>query len=278
MPHEQFREQRLSREHPLFNTYSIPHTATCHTHKKRAHTKPVIPQNPSMKLQRKSGSSAAALLFLDFRIHSRVRGHYHYHHRHRDHDGSHRIMSGLASDFSASGRADVFDSCLIACYEDIVSRYGKEFADFLRMDGFVFETCPSDQVNSTYLQETTADARRKQRALNRILGATNQLNKLWTTRGLDGKLQIPFKVKSTSAFTQETLNTIDAALQDIEDATGIIKFIDQTVEQEYIYFSYEVTSCLKHYHSHRKTCPKCRHFLLLFSLTVFICSILVILR
>lgn len=170
-------------------------------------------------------------------------------------------MNSLASDFSASGRADVFDSCLIACYEDIVSRYGKNFADFLRMDGFVFETCPGDQVNSTYLHDTTADSRRKQRALNRILGATNQLNKLWSTRGLDGKLQIPFKVKSTSAFTQETLNTIDAALQHIEDATGIIKFIDQTVEQEYIYFSYEVTSCLKQYYSHRKTWPKFRHFL-----------------
>lgn len=170
-----------------------------------------------------------------------VKGHNHHKHRHlRAQDGYyHGTTDSLASDFSAFGRADVFDSCLIACYGDIVSRYGKEFAEYLRSDGFVFETCPGEDGNITHTY--TSDSRRKQRNLNRILGATNQLNKLWTTRGVDGKLHVPFRVKPTSAFDQETLDTIALALEHVEDATGVIKFIDRTDEQEYIYFSYEVS-------------------------------------
>ena len=170
-----------------------------------------------------------------------VKGHYHHNHRHfrAQDEHYHRTADSLASDFSASGRADVFDSCLIACYGDIVSRYGKEFAEYLRSDGFVFESCPGEDANTTYTY--TADSRQKQRNLNRILGATNQLNKLWTTRGTDGKLHVPFRVKPTSAFDQETLDTIALALEHIEDATGVIKFIDRTDEQEYVYFSYEVS-------------------------------------
>jgi hypothetical protein len=174
---------------------------------------------------------------------SRVQGHFHHSHGHlhaHDNGQNHRITNSLASDFSASGRADVFDSCLITCYEDIVSRYGKEFAEYLRLDGFVFETCPYDEVNATDSNEYTTDSRRKQRNLNRILGATNQLSRLWTNRGDNGKLQVPFKVKPTSAFDQETLDTIGLALEHIQEATGVIEFIERTDQEEYIYFSYEV--------------------------------------
>lgn len=188
-----------------------------------------------MKLN--STSYSFALLFSA--LGSAARGHSHHGslHAHAGHD--HRITNTLAYDFTASGRPDVFDSCLLACYGDIVSRYGEEFAEKLRQDGFVFESCPGDEVNSTDTSEYTADSRRKQRNLNRILGATNQLNKLWTTRGNDGKLHVPFKIKPTSAFDQETLDTIASALEHIEEATGVIKFTERTDEQEYIYFSYE---------------------------------------
>lgn len=178
-----------------------------------------------------------------FGLYPFARGHYHHHNHHHLHAHSgqnHRITNSLASDFSASGRADVFDSCLIVCYDDIVSRYGKDFAEYLRLDGFVFETCLEEDVNATDAPDITADSRRKQRNLNRILGATNQLNRLWTTRGDGGKVNVPYKVKSTSAFNQETLDTIGLALAHVEEATGVIKFVERTDELEYVYFSYEV--------------------------------------
>ena len=197
-----------------------------------------------MKLN--NGACSLALLSIAFCSFTDVRGHSHDDYLHAHHANHHDMMaSSLASDFSTTGRPDVFDSCLIACYDDIVSRYGKDFAENLRLDGFAFETC-GDAVNSTNIHEYTADSRRKHRNLSRILGATNQLNKLWTTRGNDGKLHVPFKIKSTSAFDQETIDTIALALEHVEDATGVIKFIERTDEQEYIYFSYEVRS----YHHH----------------------------
>ena len=168
--------------------------------------------------------------------------HDHDNHLRADDGQNHRITSSLASDFSASGRADIFDSCLIACYDDIVSRYGVEFAKTLRQDGFVFETCFTEEKNSTETQGIMTDSK-KQRALNRILGATNQLSRLWTTRGDDGKLHVPFKVKSTNAFDQETLTTIGLAMDHIEESTGVIKFVERSDELEYIYFSYEVRLC-----------------------------------
>lgn len=195
-----------------------------------------------MKLD--NASFSFAVLMGVFGSCSRVQGHFHQSHGdhlHAHDEQNHRITNSFASDFSTSGRADVFDSCLITCYEDIVSRYGKEFAEYLRLDGFVFETCPYDEVNTTDTNdEYAADSRRKQRNLNRILGATNQLSRLWTTRGDNGKLLVPFKVKPTSAFGQETLDTIGLALEHIQDATGVIEFIERTDEEEYIYFSYEV--------------------------------------
>jgi hypothetical protein len=66
------------------------------------------------------------------------------------------------------------------------------------------------------------------------------LSRLWTTRGDNGKLLVPFQVKPTSAFGQETLDTIGLALEHIQDATGVIEFIERSDEEEYIYFSYEV--------------------------------------
>ena len=146
----------------------------------------------------------------------------------------------------------MFDSCLIACYRDIVDRYGKEFADALRSDGFVFETCndDDDDTATTSLEDyATIDSRTRQRNLQRVLGATNQLHRLWVGSNRsddDGRLHIPYRIKSTSAFNQETRDTIALALRDIEDATRVIKFVDRTDEVEYIYFSYEVrvrTSC-----------------------------------
>lgn len=160
--------------------------------------------------------------------HSHSHDHYHSHHDHR--------RTSLASDFSTIVPT-VFDSCLLACYGDIVDRYGVEFAEHLREDGFVFETCDDDVDNSTISDSYEADSR--QRNLNRILGATNQLSKIWSTHGTDGKLEVPYKIKATSAFTQETLDTIAAALQHIQDETGVVRFVDRTDQVEYIYFSHE---------------------------------------
>lgn len=189
-----------------------------------------------------------------------VAGHLHHHHHQHDDEHSHhghshnhyrrRQLSSLANDFSATPRADVFDSCLIACFDDIVSRFGLEFANHLKEDGFVFEKCASDNTTTLnegttneYLNETMASSRKlQQHALNRILGATNLLEKTWSVennRNDDGYLHIPYKIKTTTYFDQETLETIAAALSHIEEETGVIKFVQQVAESEYIYFSYE---------------------------------------
>lgn len=185
--------------------------------------------------------------------HPRSDPHRHLHVQHDVHDHHHRehgIADGAASDFASHGRPDVFDSCLIACYGDIVDRYGREFADNLRSDGFVFETCPDehdddehdDDTNATLGGEYATDSRRRRRDRQRVLGATNQSNRLWTGSRSDddGRLRIPYRIKSTSAFDQETLDTIASALRDIEDASKVIQFIERTDEVEHIYFSYEV--------------------------------------
>eukprot|EP00970_Alexandrium_tamarense_P004889 scaffold808_cov196-Alexandrium_tamarense.AAC.26 len=189
-----------------------------------------------------------------------IAGHLHHHHHQHDDEHSHhghshnhyrrRQLSSLANDFSATPRADVFDSCLIACFDDIVSRFGLEFANHLKEDGFVFEKCASDNTTTLnegttneYLNETMASSRKlQQHALNRILGATNLLEKTWSVennRNDDGYLHIPYKIKTTTYFDQETLETIAAALSHIEEETGVIKFVQQVAESEYIYFSYE---------------------------------------
>eukprot|EP00956_Cyclotella_meneghiniana_P035737 scaffold117683_cov46-Cyclotella_meneghiniana.AAC.7 len=175
-------------------------------------------------------------------LHARHDGYNHHDHQYHHHYDIANTDS-LASDFSSHGKPDVFDSCLIACYRDIVDRYGREFADALRSDGFVFETCNDDDTATTSLEDyTTIDSRTRQRNLQRVLGATNQLHRLWVGSNRsddDGRLHIPYRIKSTSAFNQETRDTIALALRDIEDATRVIKFVDRTDEVEYIYFSYE---------------------------------------
>ena len=180
----------------------------------------------------------------------------HIHHHHNDHDdhghshshnNDHRRTNEIQSDYSTEQQggqfADVFDSCVVACYRDMVDRYGTEFANQLKADGFTFENCEDDYNDEGVAVNNTVEDSPQQRALHRILGATNQLSRLWskpeyrnTTTGL---LEIPYKIKDTTAFTAETYTTIAQALQHIEDSTGVIKFIPQTYESEYIYFNYE---------------------------------------
>eukprot|EP00804_Cyclotella_cryptica_P019397 CCRYP_006589-RA/>CCRYP_006589-RA protein AED:0.05 eAED:0.05 QI:76/0.88/0.8/1/0.77/0.9/10/0/1153 len=135
---------------------------------------------------------------------------------------------------------DVFDSCIVVCYDDILRRFGSDLAEHLKTGGFTFASCQGEQdhyhVTSTFGGRSDED---KQQALNRILGATSQLNKLWKTRGSDGKLNIPYTISTTSAFTQETITTIESALSYLQDSAGIITFIPRTTENEFIYFTYE---------------------------------------
>lgn len=153
------------------------------------------------------------------------------------HDPYHQPYSATPEHLAAP---DVFDSCIVVCYEDILRRFGSDLADQLKASGFTFANCQSEQDNDP---PTNSFGRRsdddKQQALNRILGATSELNKLWNTRGSDGKLNIPYKISSTSAFTQETITTIESALSYVQDSTGIITFIPRTDENEYIHFTYE---------------------------------------
>mmetsp|Transcript_5331 Transcript_5331/g.12100 ORF Transcript_5331/g.12100 Transcript_5331/m.12100 type:complete len:842 (+) Transcript_5331:114-2639(+) len=176
-------------------------------------------------------------------------GHYHQHHHHADeHDHSdnnhHRRTSSLESDFSPH-HADIFDSCLVACYDDIVDRYGVEFAEQLKVDGFTYEECPNENSDHHTANNNSTDGQQQQqqRALNRLLGATNQLHRIWAVpsyRGLDGKLHIPYTIKTTDWFTADTLSTITKAMSHIEQTTGVIQFKPRTNETEYIYFNHEV--------------------------------------
>jgi len=197
--------------------------------------------------------------------HLRHRHHHNHDHshdgdQHYDHDHpTHRRTDSLESDFSphhAAGNnshADIFESCLVACYEDIVDRYGVKFAEQLKADGFTYEECENDNSTTTTTtasgynphnnnNSTNSD---QQRALHRLLGATNQLHRLWTIpshlRTSDGKLHIPYAIKSNTAwFNSETLSTIQLALEHIEQSTGVIQFVQRTDQVEYIYFNHEV--------------------------------------
>ena len=187
---------------------------------------------------------------------SHIHHHHHHHNDHDDHSGhshshnnDHRRTNEIQSDYSTEQQggqfADVFDSCVVACYRDMVDRYGIEFANQLKADGFTYENCEDDYADDDLgaVNNTAVEDSPQQRALHRILGATNQLSRLWskpeyrnTTSGL---LEIPYKIKDTTVFTSETYTTIAQALQHVEESTGVIKFIPQTYETEYIYFNYE---------------------------------------
>ena len=206
--------------------------------------------------------------------------HHHHHHHHHHRRRTNEVQSDINPDGGGEeGHADVFDSCVLACYSDVVDRYGYEFADMLKADGFHFEHCieeeegtidPLEEGGGNYNNSTIRRRREKedspqQRALTRILGATSELHRTWyiPTSGLPYRnpttklLQIPYDIQSdwgTSVphFTPETLATISAALQHIEEQTKVIKFIPRsdwsTVYDvanyggepiEYIYFNYD---------------------------------------
>jgi len=176
--------------------------------------------------------------------------HHHDHHHHLESD-----ISPTNESYGDGSHADIFDSCFVACYSDIVDRYGIEFANQLRADGFTYENCENDNDTSTtadqyanitdgeYYANGTAISG-QQRALHRILGATNQLHRLWLVTSYrdtsSRKLNIPYAIKATEWFTPETHETIRIAMETIENATGVIQFVPRTSSQtEYIYFTYE---------------------------------------
>jgi len=187
-------------------------------------------------------------------------GHHHHHHHHHEHNHhhdhshhNHRALNNLQSDYNEEEpppHADIFDSCSLPCKSDIIDRYGTEMLDRLMADGFTFEICEEDDYLDITTSSTTNNTESynnnstQQRALNRVLGATNQISKLWnnntsyrnTTSGL---LQIPYAIKDTTWFTTETLATIQLALEHIEVETGVIKFVPRIQETEYIYFNHE---------------------------------------
>ena len=135
-------------------------------------------------------------------LHEHVHGHsHHHHHHHHNHRRTNEVQSDINPDGGGGrgeGYADVFDSCVLACYSDVVDRYGYEFADMLKADGFHFEHCIEEEEGTIdpLLEEeegggnnsnnSTIIRRRRekedspqQRALTRILGATSELHRTW---------------------------------------------------------------------------------------------------
>eukprot|EP00578_Thalassiosira_sp_NH16_P020436 CAMPEP_0181094224 /NCGR_PEP_ID=MMETSP1071-20121207/9876_1 /TAXON_ID=35127 /ORGANISM="Thalassiosira sp., Strain NH16" /LENGTH=299 /DNA_ID=CAMNT_0023176533 /DNA_START=337 /DNA_END=1233 /DNA_ORIENTATION=+ len=154
--------------------------------------------------------------------------------------------------------------CVVPCYGDIIDRYGVEFAEQMRTDGFHFEECEEEEEEVAvggegaatatpprYANGTIADREQQQRALNRVLGATSQLNSLWShnnahltgsssNRGADGRLRIPYKIRDTTEFTHGTILTIQRAMDHIETFTGVLHFVPvEEAHSEYIFFNYE---------------------------------------
>ena len=234
-----------------------------------------------------SASLALCILLLQT-IPQHTAGHLRHRHRHdhnhndNDHHHQHRHLDGNLDEFDeedlllsvsdipqpdGSGNyADVFDSCFVTCYQDIVDRYGVEFADQMKKDGFTYEECPEDDaIAIAHAHDNTTDRAlaehtnnsTQQHALHRILGATNQLHRLWSKPSYrapnpngNGKLHIPYKIKNTPHFTTETLTTISRAMEHIEQSTGVLKFIPledfhmniqniNTTVVEYMYFTHE---------------------------------------
>jgi len=129
----------------------------------------------------------------------------------------------------------------MACFGDVVDRYGLAFAANMVADGFHFEPCEDDDI-APEVHTNSTNSTEQQRALTRILGATNQVHRLWNVpdyRKDDGRLHIPYAIKDTDHFNAETRNTITTALAYIEDATGVLKFEPHDGEREYIYFNHE---------------------------------------
>ena len=153
--------------------------------------------------------------------------HHHHHHHHHHHEHGHRHLEG-----GQLLDPDVFDSCMVLCYSDIVYRYGEEFAKKLESEGFTFEECPDEGGNST--------------TAGRALGATDQPERRWNIpelRDPDGKLRIPYVVQSHSTFDQwDTYSTIAAAIDHIEKETGVLKFVPRTTETNYILYGWDTLS------------------------------------
>lgn len=132
-------------------------------------------------------------------------------HLHHDHDHHH---------------ADVFESCLLLCYEDMAEKYGVEFANQMKEDGFQFEQeCPD-------------------RSRERRLGATNDSRLQWNIPSLrlpDGRLQIPFVVMPSPYFNQDSYDTIQRALDTTEAKSGVVTFTPRTSQTNYIRIQYSST-------------------------------------
>ena len=151
----------------------------------------------------------------------------HYDHRHLS-------SLGVGGDGNVT---DVFEGCMLACYGDVVERYGRELAEQMRADGFHFEPCEDDEVDV----EAHGNETEQSRALRRILGATNHVHRLWNRpeyRSTGGRLEIPYAIRP-GVFGAETYETIASAISYVESATGVLRFVPRTTETEYIHFNSE---------------------------------------
>jgi len=155
----------------------------------------------------------------------------HHHQQHQHHHHLHHGHRHLNADGQLEEHPDIFDSCMVLCYSDVVHRYGVEFAEKLQSEGFKFEACPDDG------NSTTTD---------RALGATDQPERQWNIpelRGVDGKQLIPYIIESHPTFDlHNTYDTIAAAIDHIEKETGVLKFIPRTTESNYIFFAWDTLS------------------------------------
>ena len=144
-----------------------------------------------------------------------IHDHNHYeHHTHGDHNHLH---------------ANTFESCLFLCYDEMAQKYGVEFADKLKAEGFRFDDCP--QYDENY-EGVSAEDRRK-------LGTTNEQFKKWNIpefRLPNGLLQIPYAL--SVGLEQRTLDTIDTALRTIEASTGVLSFTPRATQSSYILFQH----------------------------------------
>ena len=176
----------------------------------------------------------------DHSHHHHSHGHHHHHHgpvHDEAEEAGHYDHRHLTS-FSGEGNVtDVFEGCMLACYGDVVERYGRELAEQMRADGFHFEPCEDEEEGAEIYSNDTEQSR----ALKRILGATNQVHRLWNradSRSPGGRLEIPYAIRS-GVFGSETYETIASAISYIESATGVLKFVPRTNELEYMHFNFE---------------------------------------
>lgn len=169
--------------------------------------------------------------------HEQHRLDYRHHHHHDDGNEPQQTTDEalLASDYTEN-LPDVFESCLVICYNDLVIKYGSELADSMVEQGFVFDkSCPppgtGDSIEAE-LGNTTSTSRRR-------LGASAWHWNMPSMRNdVTGKIEIPFAIQSTTYFTQETLDVIALAMSIIESETGVIQFVPRSNEVSHVYFQY----------------------------------------